>query len=106
MTDLHGRRGSVPVGVEKMLEGVRSRMREQGIEWSEEEFAELADAISHPAAMESIQQGMQREASCVQEGQEAPDFALKFLQEPEAPPLQLSSHFGRRPVALIFGSYT
>ena len=32
MTDLHGRRGSVPVGVEKMLEGVRSRMREQGIE--------------------------------------------------------------------------
>lgn len=96
----------MPVDVTKMLEGLRARMREQGIEWSEQEFADLADAISHPAAAESIQEGFQREAGSVQLGQEAPDFALKFLQEPTAPPLRLSSHFGRRPVALIFGSYT
>ena len=89
-----------------ILESVRLRMQEQGVEWSEQEMRDLEDAISHPDAIPSIQESFQREANSVQVGDQAPDFALRLLQEPESPPLQLSSHWGRRPVALIFGSYT
>jgi hypothetical protein len=45
----------------------------------------------------------------VQEGEAAPDFTLPWLGAKPAGAgerLTLSSHFGRRPVALIFGSYT
>ena len=43
------------------------------------------------------------------EGDLAPDFTLARLGEGpggEADAVTLSAHFGKRPVALIFGSYT
>jgi peroxiredoxin len=50
---------------------------------------------------------MALEATSVQAGDPAPDFALPRLGGPNAGELvTLSSHFGKRPVALIFGSYT
>jgi hypothetical protein len=45
----------------------------------------------------------------VQEGDAAPDFTLPWLETVPVGAgefLTLSSHFGKRPVALIFGSYT
>ncbi len=38
------------------------------------------------------------------EGQQAPDFTLQVLDQEEQ--VTLSSHRGKRPVVLVFGSYT
>ncbi len=49
------------------------------------------------------------EAASVQEGDPAPDFTLPWLPESGeglGPEMALSDHFGKGPVALIFGSYT
>lgn len=92
--------------VKTMIDVVRTRMSEQGIDWSEEQMQGLTDALSHPEAAATIEQSFAREAGSVEQGQQAPDFALKLLHDPKLAPVQLSSHWGRRPVALIFGSYT
>jgi hypothetical protein len=39
-------------------------------------------------------------------GDPAPDFALPVLGSGAAEEVRLSTFFGRKPVALIFGSYT
>ncbi len=70
---------------------------------------DLADAMSHPKAPETIREMMSREASSAQQGEPAPDFTLPWLpgsEEGRGSHLSLSAHFGKRPVALIFGSYT
>lgn len=46
-----------------------------------------------------------REANAPNVGDPAPDFALPVLGEPERA-VRLSELRGKRPVALIFGSYT
>jgi hypothetical protein len=70
---------------------------------------QLMDAIAHPKAAAEIQRGFELEAASVQEGQPAFDFTLPRLgaggNEPQRS-VTLSDHFGRRPVALVFGSYT
>ena len=69
---------------------------------------DLKNAMSHPKAMEGVAEAMANEAGSVQAGQPAPDFSLCFLPgsgETDAR-VTLSAHFGKRPVALIFGSYT
>jgi hypothetical protein len=54
-----------------------------------------------------MQQIMAAEATSAQVGDPAPDFRLQRLGGPNAGErVTLSSHFGKRPVALIFGSYT
>ena len=71
--------------------------------------ADLMDAVSHPKAAEVISETMAAEASSVQQGEPAPDFTLPWLPgstRGAQPTLTLSDHFGKRPVALIFGSYT
>ena len=70
---------------------------------------DLADAMSHPKAPEVIKEMMFREAASAQPGEPAPDFTLPWLPgsgEGRGGHLTLSAHFGKRPVALIFGSYT
>ncbi len=71
--------------------------------------ADLADATSHPLAGDVVAELMEREAGSVQEGDPAPDFTLAWLPgsgEGRGETLTLSNHFGKRPVALVFGSYT
>ena len=69
---------------------------------------DLRDAMSHPKAAETVAELMPVEAASVQPGQPAPDFTLPYLSGSgtEGATVTLSDHFGKRPVALIFGSYT
>jgi len=70
---------------------------------------DLRDAMSHPLAAKAVAELMPVEAASVKPGEPAPDFTLPFLPgqgRAEGEQLTLSSHFGKRPVALIFGSYT
>ncbi len=73
---------------------------------------DLKQAISHPKAAEAITELMSLDASSVKPGDPAPDFSLPPLPGSQpgsgrgADRVTLSDHFGRRPVALIFGSYT
>ena len=72
----------------------------------------LRESMEHPKAAETIAELMPLDATSVQVGEPAPDFTLPYL--PGSLPLgasagataTLSAHFGKRPVALIFGSYT
>ncbi len=65
---------------------------------------EMAEVMSHPLAVEHVSEILEREpGSCVL-GSEAPDFELAALDG--SGPVRLSDHFGSRPVALVFGSYT
>ena len=71
--------------------------------------SDLGDAMSHPLAGEVVAEFMEAEQQSVKQGEPAPDFTLPWLPgsgEGSQPALTLSSHFGKRPVALIFGSYT
>ncbi len=95
------------VDVEAMIEGVRAQLEAQGLELQGLTLEDLRDAMSHPRAAEQVAQLMALEATSVQVGDPAPDFALPRLGAGEAGErIRLSSHFGERPVALIFGSYT
>ncbi|MEE2673178.1 MAG: hypothetical protein VX466_05240 [Myxococcota bacterium] len=68
----------------------------------------LKAAISHPKALETLAKWMPFEATSVQPGEPAPDFSVPYMpgHGGESDAMTLSSHFGSRPVALIFGSYT
>ena len=69
----------------------------------------LAAAVAHPKAAAVIGECMEADAESVKEGEPAPDFTLPWLSpsgEGRGPSLTLSDHFGKRPVALVFGSYT
>ena len=70
---------------------------------------DLADAVAHPEAPAVIAELMEREKQSVSQGEPAPDFKLPWLPgsgQGSGSGLTLSDHFGDRPVALIFGSYT
>ncbi len=70
---------------------------------------DLGDAMSHPKAGAVVAELMALEPNTVQQGQAAPDFTLPWLPGSaggDGATLTLSQHFGQRPVALIFGSYT
>jgi hypothetical protein len=69
----------------------------------------LRDAMHRPNALETLAELMSSGPGRANPGDPAPDFELPYLsgqggQEGET--AQLSRHFGSRPVALIFGSYT
>jgi hypothetical protein len=88
--------------IEGMLESVaKEKMDGLSIE-------DLRDAMMAPGAAETVAELMPIEAASVKAGEPAPDFELPWLagSGPEGETLRLSSHFGSRPVALIFGSYT
>ena len=70
---------------------------------------DLEGAMSHPRAPGVVQELMGREPDSVQPGEPAPDFTLPWLPGcagSDTATMTLSDHFGSRPVALIFGSYT
>ena len=71
---------------------------------------EIEDAMSHPLAAETVAKLLPLEKTSVQEGEPAPDFTLAYLADGgdvgQGQTVTLSQHFGNRPVALIFGSYT
>ena len=71
--------------------------------------ADLQDAMSHPRAAAVIAECSAADERSVKQGEPAPDFTLPWLPGSagsEAATLTLSSRFGKRPVALVFGSYT
>ena len=68
---------------------------------------DLKDAMTAPGAVESMAELMPREAGAPNVGDPAPDFTLPYLPgSTNQGTVTLSDHFGKRPVALIFGSYT
>jgi len=70
---------------------------------------DLADAVSRPGAAETIAETLALEAGSVKPGETAPDFTLPWLPgsgEGRGATVTLSDHFGKQPVALVFGSYT
>ena len=69
---------------------------------------DLKDAMAAPGAAETVAELMPYEATSVKPGEPAPDFSLPYLpgSGPAGERMTLSAHFGKRPVALIFGSYT
>jgi hypothetical protein len=95
------------IDVDQMIEGIRAQLEAQGVDLQGLSLDDLRDALSHPKAAEQIMQSMAIEGASVQVGDPAPDFRLPRLGGPNAgEEVTLSEHFGKRPVALIFGSYT
>ncbi len=98
------------VDLKQLLATMQARMDAQpgGFTATKLDPEELAQAIAHPLAAREIQRGMKLEATSVQEGDPAFDFELpRLLDSPGmSESVSLSEHFGKRPVALIFGSYT
>jgi hypothetical protein len=93
--------------LKSMLAGVKGELERRGVETSELGLEDLADAMAHPEAARSVEEIMAREATSVQVGDPAPDFDLPRLTGSDrGQRVRLSEHFGKRPVALIFGSYT
>ena len=95
----------------RMMEGMRAQLERDEAEGKLAGLtvADLEDAVSHPKAPEVIAQCMAADAQSVAQGEPAPDFTLPWLPGSAGnaePTVTLSSHFGKRPVALIFGSYT
>ena len=99
------------IDVKQMMESMRAGLERDQADGKLAGLSveELAEAVSHPKAAEMIAELMEAEAASVQEGDPAPDFTLPWLPasgEGLGPEMALSDHFGKGPVALIFGSYT
>ncbi len=64
-------------------------------------------AMEYPDVAAEIESLVAADRNSVPEGDPAPDFRLPRLTGAEAGErVALSAHFGERPVALVFGSYT
>lgn len=90
----------------KLIEGMLAQLESEAMDGLSIE--DLRDAMTAPGAAETVAELMPIEAASVKPGEPAPDFDLPWLPGcgPVGETLRLSSHFGERPVALIFGSYT
>ena len=94
--------------IRQMIEGMLRNLEANGVEMDGLDLDDLEDAMSHPGAIEMLAEWMPHEAASVKQGEPAPDFTLPYLpgHAKEGETMTLSSHFGERPVALVFGSYT
>ena len=64
-------------------------------------------AMEYRGAAAEIERLISADQGSVREGARAPDFELARLRDPNAGErVKLSDSFGKRPVALVFGSYT
>ncbi len=76
------------------------------------ETGKLAEVMSHPKAAAVLKEVAEAEKVSIRAGDPAPDFTLPRLMVPNhaastsTERVTLSEHYGDRPVALIFGSYT
>ncbi len=91
-----------------MITRMLKSLEEGGVEMDGLELDDLKDAMSHPKAPEILAKWMPHEATSVKQGESAPDFTLSYLPGygVKGQSMTLSSHVGKRPVGLIFGSYT
>ncbi|MFQ5418067.1 MAG: hypothetical protein ACE5FL_13625 [Myxococcota bacterium] len=90
-----------------MMKWLESRGSEHALEGMNTD--DLIEAAKHPRAPEVMAEIASAEAHSVKQGDPAPDFTLPRLPRPgrrDPGSVTLSSHFGDRPVALVFGSYT
>lgn len=96
-----------PIDVKALLDSMRPQLEKDQAEGRLQGITveEMLSAFSHPKAPGAIAEMIAVEAQSVKQGDPAPDFTLARLTGDGAP-VTLSSHFGRRPVALVFGSYT
>ena len=93
--------------VEETLGRIEKELHESDLEMKGLSVERLRAAMSHPKAAATAKEIMAREESSIQAGDPAPDFVLARLHVgDDGAAVTLSSHFGKRPVALIFGSYT
>ena len=97
--------------MKEMIAGMLRNLEANNVQMDGLTMDDLRDAMSHPKAAELLAEWMPHEAASVQAGEPAPDFSLPFLpghatHATEGETMTLSSHFGKRPVGLIFGSYT
>ncbi len=88
--------------VAQMLESLKN----EGVQMDGLTLDRLRDAVAHPAAAAEIQKLAAREATSVQQGEQARDFCIPYLPSSGEGEVRLSDHFGECPVGLIFGSYT
>ena len=100
-----------PVDVDSMMAGMESALAADEAEGKLAGLTveRLKKAVSHPKAEDVISEMMALEPSVVRQGEPAPDFSLRWLQgasDDRDARVTLSDHFGKKPVALIFGSYT
>ena len=86
-----------------LLEGRQGAVEMDGLT-----LDDLRNAMSHPKAPDVLERWMPHELTSVKQGEPAPDFTLPYLSGHgvDGETMTLSSHFGKRPVGLIFGSYT
>jgi hypothetical protein len=95
------------IDIQQLFNDLRAQMERDGQEMQGLGFDDLRDAMSHPAARAEVARIMAREQGSISAGDPAPDFDLPRLPGPHGEGrVRLSDHFGKRPVALIFGSYT
>jgi hypothetical protein len=95
--------------MKQMIQGMLENLEKNGVEMDGLSLDDLRDAMSHPKAAAFLADWMPVEAAAVAQGEPAPDFTLPYLPgqgKDEGETMSLSSHFGSRPVGLIFGSYT
>ena len=68
---------------------------------------DMRKAMEYPGAAAEVERVLEAERTSVSEGDPAPEFRLARLTGAEVGArVALSDHFGKRPVALVFGSYT
>ncbi len=92
----------------QMIQGMLAQLEASAEKMDGLSLEDLRDAMEAPGAAETVAELMPLEASSVQAGEPAPDFDLPWLpgQGDGSEGVRLSDHFGKRPVALVFGSYT
>ncbi len=97
--------------VAKMRDDMMARL-EAGNEGEDMEglsIERLRNAMYRPGALETMAEMLSSGTGAADEGMDAPDFELPYMRGhggQEGETFLLSEHFGKGPVALIFGSYT
>ena len=92
-----------------MLASLERDLRAGGGEMEGLTLERLRAAMHQPRALETMAELLKGGPGRAQPGGPAPDFELPHLPGhggAEGETVRLSDYFGRRPVALVFGSYT
>lgn len=102
---------TAPGGAAAMMDEMRATLEQDEAEGKLAGLTvdRLQKAMAHPKAQAVVAELVALESEVVDAGEPAPDFTLPWLAASSAAdgaPMTLSDHFGKRPVGLIFGSYT